>query len=72
MTWSDGTNYDGEWAYGYAEGLGCLTYSNGDFMKGEFRYNKLNGNGECLNNDIGYEYKGNWENDLQKGHISVP
>ena len=30
-------------------------------------YNKLNGYGECYNNELNYEYKGYWENDLQSG-----
>jgi len=69
MKWNDGgTYYDGEWNYGYAEGQGSLHFSNGDNMKGQFRYNKLNGMGECFTADTGYEHKGYWENDLQTGH----
>jgi hypothetical protein len=67
MTWPDGTYYEGYWNLGYAEGVGELQYANTDFMKGEFRYNKLNGYGECYHSELGYSYKGNWENDLQIG-----
>jgi hypothetical protein len=67
MKWKDGTYYEGEWNLGYAEGKGMLVYINGDFLKGDFMYNKLNGYGECFNNELGYEYKGYWENDLQCG-----
>jgi hypothetical protein len=70
MKWSDGTYYEGEWNLGFAEGKGMLVYQNGDYMKGEFVYNKLNGFGECFNNELGYEYKGYWENDLQSGQGS--
>jgi hypothetical protein len=67
MKWTDGTYYEGEWTLGYAEGKGMLVYTNGDYMKGQFIYNKLTGYGECYNNELGYEYKGYWENDLQSG-----
>lgn len=67
MKWKDGTYYEGEWNLGYAEGRGMLVYSNGDYMRGNFFYNKLNGYGECYNNELCYEYKGFWENDLQCG-----
>ena len=67
MRWKDGTYYEGEWNLGFAEGNGMLVYLNGDFMKGQFMYNKLNGIGECINSEMGYNYKGKWENDLQSG-----
>jgi hypothetical protein len=67
MKWKDGSYYEGEWNLGYAEGKGMLVYMNGDFLKGDFMYNKLNGYGECFNSELGYEYKGYWENDLQCG-----
>ncbi len=67
MKWPDGTYYEGEWNLGYAEGKGMLVYMNGDYMKGDYMYNKLNGYGECFNNELAYEYKGYWENDLQCG-----
>jgi len=67
MKWIDGTYYEGEWNLGYAEGKGILVYVNGDYMKGQFMYNKLNGYGECYNNELCYEYKGYWENDQQSG-----
>lgn len=67
MKWLDGTYYEGEWNLGYAEGKGILVYVNGDYMKGQFMYNKLNGYGECYNNELCYEYKGYWESDQQSG-----
>ena len=67
MKWIDGTYYEGEWNLGYSEGKGILVYVNGDYMKGQFMYNKLNGYGECYNNELCYEYKGYWENDQQSG-----
>ena len=67
MKWKDSTYYEGEWNLGFAEGKGMLVYNNGDYMKGNFVYNKLNGYGECYNNELCYEYKGFWENDLQTG-----
>jgi hypothetical protein len=67
MKWTDGTYYEGEWNLSFAEGKGILVYHNGDYMKGQFLYNKLNGFGECYNSDMGYEYNGYWLNDLQSG-----
>jgi hypothetical protein len=67
MKWADGTYYEGEWNLGYAEGKGMVVYMNGDYMKGDYMYNKLNSFGECFNNELAYEYKGYWENDLQSG-----
>ena len=49
MTWNDGIEYEGDWVCGYAEGKGKLSFPNGDYMKGDFRYNKLNGEGEIYN-----------------------
>ncbi len=67
IKWLDGTYYEGDWNLGYAEGKGILVYANGDYMKGNFMYNKLNGYGECYNNELCYEYKGYWENAQQSG-----
>lgn len=67
MTWKDGTSYEGNWVFGFAEGNGILEYSHGDYLKGEFCYNKLNGYGECFYSLLKYEYKGNWLNDMQSG-----
>jgi hypothetical protein len=67
MRWLDGTYYEGEWNLGFAEGNGMLVYHNGDYMKGQYLYNKLNGYGECHNTEMGYDYKGYWQGDLQSG-----
>ena len=67
MTWKDGTFYEGYWQLGCADGIGEIQYANLDIMKGEFKYNKLNGYGECYQSELGYNYKGNWVNDLQSG-----
>jgi len=44
-----------------------MQFANQDIMRGEFKYNKLNGYGECFQAELGYNYKGNWMNDLQSG-----
>ena len=67
MSWKDGTFYEGYWHLGCAEGIGEMQFSNQDIMRGEFKYNKLNGYGECFQAELGYNYKGNWLNDLQSG-----
>jgi len=67
MIWPDGVVYEGSWAFGQAEGLGKLTYPSGQYLKGNFMYNKLNGYDEVHNTENGYEYWGNWENDQQMG-----
>lgn len=65
MTYSDGSEYTGDWENGIRQGKGTMKYSNGTY-DGEWENDKKNGEGTYVWND-GKTYEGAYVNDVRSG-----
>lgn len=62
--------YDGEYSNGKKHGLGKLTYPNGDVYQGQFKENKLHGEGTYVYKKTGDIYSGTWVEGVKSGQGS--
>ncbi|HWP96513.1 MAG TPA: protein kinase [Syntrophomonadaceae bacterium] len=63
---ADGSQYDGNLAWGVPQGQGVMTYSSGENYDGEFKSGKRNGYGKQTLSD-GSVYEGEWQDDQRQG-----
>jgi hypothetical protein len=59
--------YEGEWVQGVIQGYGRIKWASGNIYEGEFKFNKINGNGYLVWYDSLEKYIGQWTDSLQNG-----
>ncbi|HSB97497.1 MAG TPA: hypothetical protein VLC91_13655 [Spongiibacteraceae bacterium] len=60
-------NYQGQCANGKPEGIGEVTFNNGDRFNGEFKNGRIDGKGTWTSGTSGNTYTGNWRNGRRAG-----
>ena len=63
----DGSYYTGTFSHGFAHGDGRYIFSRGSYYEGQVRHNVAEGQGTMVNETEGYNYEGEWLNDLPNG-----
>jgi hypothetical protein len=67
MVFADGTQYTGQWKYGYRDGKGELTFADGRKYIGEFRAGKRHGQGTLIY-PVGRVYTGEFQEGKRTGY----
>ena len=63
----DTMTYEGDWKEGRINGLGKITWKNGNLYDGHFKLNHIDGDGFMIWYDLLEKYIGKWKNDKQNG-----
>jgi hypothetical protein len=67
MIMKNGMIYEGNWLEGIIQGYGEIKWPSGNIYKGEFKSNKINGNGYLIWFDSSEKYIGQWTETYQNG-----
>jgi hypothetical protein len=60
-------NYQGQCVSGKPDGIGEVTFNNGDRFSGEFKNGRINGKGTWTSGTSGNTYTGSWSNGKRAG-----